>query len=506
MTALIRLLKRQRAARRGLILLVVCAVAVAGFVRSGPAYGRDQDIQKLNRFVQSSKTDSPAMKMFREGRDLIETENWQQASEKFRNFVNDYPKDKDVDAALYWLAYALKKQGKKQEAAQPLLRLVNEFSRSSWREEAKAMLVELGYQDAIRQALDRDNCEIKILALQSLFEADEDRAIAFVGDVLKGGAADCPALKSAAVSLLGSHGGARAVPILIDIARNQPDVRLRLTAIKRLGEQNGDAVADELARLYDADRMPEIRAQILRALSEMRSPRAEAKLIEVATSGDDLSLRQTAIRRLGERDSPTTLDTLIRIYDAERSMEIRGQILRALAERDDPRAHAKLLDVARRGETPELRVFAIRRLGERGSTALADLIGLYSTETNDEIKQGLLRALSETNDPRAQAKLYEVARGMEKLDLRLFAIRRLGERDNAQTVDELIGLYDAEQNVQVKGTLIRAFGESHQKSAIRKLIAIARGDQNVELRKLAIRMLGESKDPDALKFLEELLK
>ena len=510
MTAMMHILKRNRRARYGLVAAVTL-VAAFGFFRAQTARAYDQDIQKLNRFVQTSKVDSPAMKMFREGRDQIEAENWALAATKFDTFVRDYPKDKDVDAALYWLAYALKKQGKKDEAAQPLLRLVREFPGSGWRREAQAMLIELGYKDAATQALaqanaDRENCEIKILALQSLFEADEDRAIAFVGDVLKGGATNCPALRSAAVSLLGSHAGPRAVPILLDIARNQPDMKLRLTAIRQLGEQNSDTVADALAALYDADHDRNVRTQILRSFAEMHSPRAEAKLVEIARAGDDLELRQFAIRRLGETRGDASLNEMIRIFDADRTPQIRTQILRALAERDDPRAHAKLLEVARRGETPELRVEAIRRLGERGSAGVEDLLSLYDTETNGAIQQSLLRAYAETDDPRARAKLAMVARNAANTDMRLFAIRRLGERNDEQTTNELIGMYDAEQNPQVKATLIRSFGESHQKAAVRKLISIARSDQSVDLRKLAVRLLGESKDPEALKFLEDLLK
>ncbi len=502
---------RRQTARYSLAGLLLLAVGCAGLIQTPPAYGHDQDIQKLNRFVQTSKPDTPAMKLFREGRDLIEGENWPQAAARFNSFVGSYPNDKDVDAALYWLAYAQKKQGKKDEAAAPLLRLIKDFPKSGWRREAEAMLVELGYQDAIKQALergnaDRDNCEIKILALQSLFDADEDRAINFVGDVLKANSTACPALRAAAVSLLGSHGGARAIPVLLDIARNQPDMRLRLTAIKRLGEQNGDAVADELARLYDAERTPEVRTQILRAFSEMHNSRAEAKLIEVARGGESLELRQLAIRYLGEHDGTASLDELIRIFDADHTTEIRAQILRALSERDDPRAHAKLLDIARHGDTPDLRATAIRRLSDRGSSSVDDLLQLYAGQDSESIKQSLIRAYSEINDPRARAKLAEIARGSDTLDLRLYAIRRLGEHDDAQTVNELTAMYDAEQNVQVRATLIRAFGNSHEKTAIRKLIAIARGDSSVELRKLAVRQLGESKDPEALKFLEDLLK
>lgn len=508
MTVMLRLLSHTRHAPYRLAALVlVIALCFAGLVRAHLAHGYDQDVQKLNRFVQTSSSNTPATKAFREGRDLIEGEKWPQAAEKFSGFIANFPKDRDVDAALYWFAYALQKQDKKNEAATPLLRLIKDFPNSSWRREAEAMLVVLGRGDAIQQALDRSNCEIKILALQSLFQANEDRAIDFVNDVLKSNSAEaCPGLKAAAVSLLGSHGGSRAIPLLLEIARSQSDLKLRLTAIKRLGEQKGDTVAEDLIRLYDADRTKEVRGQILRAFSEMHNARAGAKLVEIARSGDDLALRQVAIRYLGEQEDGASLDELIRIFDSDRTPEVRAQILRAFSEREEPRAQAKLLDIARKGETPELRIEAIRRIGDRGRGSYEDLLQLYSSETNQQIKQSLIRAYSEINDPRARAKLYEIARAAESMDLRVYAIRKLGEKNDEQTVDQLIGMYDAEPDVQVKAVLIRAFGDSSQKNAVRKLIAIARDAQSVDLRKLAVRMLGESKDPDALKFLEDLLK
>ena len=491
----------------GIALLVALALGVVGVVRTRQAFGNDQDVQKLNRFVQTPRSNPAAMKAFRDGRDLIEGEKWQQAAEKFDAFINQFPKDRDVDAALYWYAYALQKQGKKDEAAAPLLRLIKNFPSSSWRREAEAMLVVLGRGDAVQQALDRNNCEIKILALQSLFQANEDRAINFVSEVLQSNAeATCPGIKAAAVSLLGSHGGARATPILLDIARSQGDLKLRLTAIRRLGEQKGDSIADDLIKLYEADRTREVRAQILRALADMENARAGAKLIEIARSSDDLAMRQVAIRYLGEQNDSATLDELIRIFDADHTPEIRSQILRALSEREDPKAKAKLLDVARKGETPELRIEAIRRIGDRGRGSYDDLLQLYNSETNQQIRQGLIRAYADMNDPRARAKLFEIARAADSMELRAYAIRRLGDSNDEATVDQLIAMYDSEPNVEVKAVLIRSFGNSPQKSAVRKLMSIARDAQSVDLRKLAVRMLGESKDPEALKFLEDLLK
>ena len=138
-----------------------------------------------------------------------------------------------------------------------------------------------------------------------------------------------------------------------------------------------------------------------------------------------------------------SLDELIRIYDADKTKEIRSQIIRALAEREDPRARTKLFDIARQGETPELRIEAIRRLGDHGRISMDELLQLYTSETNLQIKQGLLRAFADSNDPRALAKLFDIARGNDPIELRIYAIRQLGEKDDEQTIDQLVSHYDS---------------------------------------------------------------
>ena len=492
--------------RTALVALCSMSLLAVVLVYTQRALAVDQDILKLNRIVQTNKTNTAAMMIFKEGRDMIEAQNWSKAAQKFNEFIKGYPKEKDVDAALYWYGYALQKQGFKEDAATPLRRLIERFPGSSWRREAEALLVVMGYQNIVADIKNSDDCEIKVLALQSLFQADEDRAIAIVTESLKAGSTNCPGFQSAAVSLLGSHGGARAVPILLEIARGNGDLKLRLTAVKRLGEQHSEQVSDDLIKLYDATQTNELRAQILRALIESRTQRGSAKVLEVARSGSDLALRQYAIRFISDLRDPASLDELIRIYDTDKTMQIRVLVIRALSERDDPRARAKILEIAKTGETPELRIEAIRRLGEHGRIGMDDLLQLYNTEQDPNIKQGLLRAFSDSNDPRAQAKLFEIANSNNPPNLRSFAIRALGNKDDEQTVTQLIAMYDSEQNTDVRVALLRAFGDSKQKAAVRKLMTIARSDPSVEQRKLAVRFLGDSKDPEALKFLEELLK
>ncbi|HLL14786.1 MAG TPA: HEAT repeat domain-containing protein [Pyrinomonadaceae bacterium] len=506
----LRRLRSRRAA--GVALMLVFALVVASgalIARATGARGANQDLAKLNRFVQTGNT--PAMKMFRAGRDMIENEEWAKAAETFRGFINTYPRDNDVDAALYWYAYALKRQGNTKEAAKALKRLIREHRRSSWREEADAMLTELapalGQTEIIDDALGRENEELKLIALQSLFESNPERALGFVAEWLKPNSTASRRMKESAVSLLGAHGGKQAVPILLDIARNQPDAKLRQTAIHRLGEAGGEAVMDELMRIYSADADPNIKRQVLHALAQMDGARADAKLLEIAQrGGEDLELRKTAISRLGERKG--AFDHLVRIYDADRTIEIRKRLMNAFSESDDPRALAKLLEVARTGDNVELRRFALRRLGEKNNDAMLDeLMRVYQAERDPDVKREILHAFSEMNSPRAKAKLHEIARNpAESVELRRTVIHRIGERNDAQAVELLISIYDAEQNLDIKRTLLHALGESGHKTALRKLMQVARTDASLDLRRQAIRQIGESRDPEALRFLEDILK
>ncbi|MEJ7709004.1 MAG: HEAT repeat domain-containing protein [Pyrinomonadaceae bacterium] len=144
-----------------------------------------------------------------------------------------------------------------------LEQLIRDFPRSSWGDEARVMRTELaaqlGNRGVIEDALTKDNEEIKIVALQSLFRANPERALSYVADILKPNSTASRRMKEVAISLLGGRGNQQAVPLLLDIARSQPDVRLRQIAVFRLGEIGGESVLDELAKIYQST--PEVKVK-----------------------------------------------------------------------------------------------------------------------------------------------------------------------------------------------------------------------------------------------------
>ena len=495
-------LKQVRPSARAL-LVAVAALGLTATGASSKAGGTDQDLKKFNQFVQTSNT--PAMRALREGRDLIDASQWAKAAEKFSQFVNTYPKDRDMDVALYWLAYSLNKQGDPRGAVQPLRQLLKKHPQSSWADEARALLNEiagtLGESGIAQNTLDdsKEREEMKIVALQSLFQSNPERAMTYVREIVKPGSTAGPRLMEAAVSLVGAHGGAQSIPFLLDIARGQADEQLRARAIHSLANEGGEAVLDPLIQLYDAERSPEVKRQMLHAFAEMDEvPRAHAKLLAIARSSTESGeLRRQAIHWIGERETPAAFDELLQLYNSEPNVEIKRQIIHAFFDTKDARAHSKLVEIARSpAENVELRRQAVHWLGEQKSpTAFDSLIQIYGADDNVEIKRQIIHALSEMEDPRAQARISEIARNAsENTELRRQAIHQLGDarRGVLRRVDA--DLRSRSATTKSDRQILHAFSEMDSARARQKLVEAARAGDDVELRRTAIHVLAEDEE------------
>jgi HEAT repeat protein len=461
-------------------LLVALAVIAAGFVHPVAAQKLSSK-SKMTKFVQGGN--DAANTTFRGGRDFISDEQWAKAAEKFDEYVNKYPGEKNVDAALYWMAYSQYKMKRYGLAKSTLTRLLDTYKETTWKDDAKTLMAQLpggastpevyvvaqeplvyvgvperaprpaigiggavgiGADRAGAQPPDDDPCEFKIVVLQSLFQADVQRGIAAASEWLRAGSTQTLRCKSAALTLLARNGGKSVTPIILGVAQNETDIKLRSKAISVLGSTNDESVIDALQDFALKAQQNEIAEAALYALSQHTSPRAINVLSEIATSSRPVELRQRAILAISTRSGDPAVDSLLRIYDANQNIEIRKAVISGLSRRKSERAGAKLL---------------------------------------------------------------EVARGSENVELRKYAISAIARRSGDQAVDILLGLYDSEKNEELKDQIINSLGYSNDPRVVKKLIEIAKNPQTpIDRRKRAIGWLSRSKDPAVLQFLEDLLK
>lgn len=494
-------------------------------------------------------TQSDAATVFRSARDSITDGEWAKAEEKFSQYVSSYPNEKNLDAALYWLAYAEQKLEKFDECRKTIERLLEKFPSSSWRDDARVLLAQVPgtyfysgtYEPAVTVApvaitpavkpaivygqtgpaapvtttsvtpvttvtttvpvripgqvagvgfggtpsiyrvdefdvagADDDPCEFKIVVLQALFQSDLQRGIMTATEWLKPGSTQTVRCKSAALTLLGRHGGKAATPVILGVARSEPDLKLRARAISTLGATNEDGVVEALRDFALTSQENDIVEASLYALSKHTGDRAIAVLSDIAVSGKTISQRKLAIASISTRAGEPAVDALFRIYDADQNAEIRKAVIHGFANRKSERASNKLFEIARSSDNIELRKTAISAIARRGGDKAVDfLISLYDSEKNEELKDQIVGSLGLGGATFVSGNGY-------------------------------IGYAAPAQNVV---TVPSSSSKLNDQRIVQKFIEIARNKQEpMERRKRAIGWLSRSKDPKVLEFLQELLK
>jgi HEAT repeat protein len=349
--------------------------------------------------------------------------------------------------------------------------------------------------------------EIKAIALQSLMQSNPERALPYIADILKNDSKASKGLKDSAVRLLGQYRGPSATNLLLDLARNQTDSRLRRSAIYSLGNVEDDKVFDLLLNLATTSDDQEVAKAALRALATHRNQKAKDSIGSLALSAKSPLIRRDAIYFLGERKDDAAIDRLISIYDNDPDPEIKKHAIYALSRSSNPKARQKIWDVARSSSSEEARVQAIQWLDDRSNDKTIDeLVKLYQSEKSAKVRKQIVYSLSQASC--SGATTISTISGQNNATVNVPGWSDSSSRSvcRSKALQALMQMYDAESDETMKSQFLFAFSQSRAKEAIQKLIQVAKNDSSMTIRRKAVTYLGQSRDPEAVKFLEELLK
>jgi hypothetical protein len=144
----------------------------------------------------------------------------------------------------------------------------------------------------------------------------------------------------------------------------------------------------------------------------------------------------------------------------------------------------------------EIKIIALNGLMQSDPDRAVPLLdGLLKGAQPPRVKRNALFVLSQSNSPKAQQMLEQVARGQGNPDLQLQAIRYLGERRRQGGSSPILSeIYGASNDANVKRAILNAFESARDKD---RLLQIAKTERDNELRLQAIRNLASMKEAQA---------
>ena len=259
-----------------------------------------------------------------------------------------------ADGALYWKAYALNRLGKSDEALAAIATLRRDYAGSRWLGDAQVLEAEVK-QNAGHPVspADETNEDIKLMALNSLMNADPDRALPLLENLLK--STSSIRLKERALFVLTQSKSPKAEQVLTDYAKGAGNPDLQLRAIRYIGMSRTPESQQRLVTIYNATTDAAVKKEIVQALMVSG---ASDKLLELGRAEKDPNFKMMIIQNLSVIKG-TSAETLVGLYTSDSDPRTKRAIIDGLHARNDARP---LIEIARKESDPTMKKYIVEHL------------------------------------------------------------------------------------------------------------------------------------------------
>jgi hypothetical protein len=217
-------------------------------------------------------------------------------------------------------------------------------------------------------------------------------------------------------------------------------------------------------------------------------------------SQPDEELKLMALNALVHSDPDRALPLLENLLKSAQPPRVKERALFVLSQTEAPRAQQILDQVARGGGNPDLQVTAINYLGATARRK-GNTQPLYDiyTGTNDA---NVKRAILRALRMAGDTDhILQAVKAEKSAELRAEGIRLLSGK--ADTGDALAALWPGEQDQQVKYAILDALTSDRNAKA---LVDLARKERDPQMKKEIVRRLSGMESKEATDYLMELLK
>jgi hypothetical protein len=366
-------------------------------------------------FMEDGPVDRSARELFNAGQKFYDQSRYPDAERTFRQVVLKYPKSTVADRAGYYLIRTLSQIGKRTEALEQINAFPKMYPKSSWNADVQEIKIQLTNQVPpraefilLRQAPPpsppapaapaktiefvssnvpappsppaprasffgwAQNTDPQVSwqqeVMRAFFRSDADRALQIAMERLKADMADPVVLST--LDAVAQSTSTQALPFLLDVAKNSPNMRARKDAIFWMSQSRGnkDALVDILTGLLptmtddDAD-------AVTFSLGQVRTEKALNALAGIARDKNrSEKMRSSALLWIGQSGVSNRVSLLDDIYkNSGDSLQLRTQVLFALSQTHDPQAVSILGNIAASDSDFALRRQAVVWLGQMRS-------------------------------------------------------------------------------------------------------------------------------------------
>lgn len=401
--------------------------SVATTDHDAPAAVASADVEQEAADHEQDQRDREARQgdLYNAGTEALDEHRWELAIEKFSAFAKE--NKTHADGALYWIAYAQNKLGRRPEALATLAELRKSYPASRWLNDAQALDLEVRQSSGQSVSPESESSDdLKLIVINSLMNSDPEHALPLLEKVLQG-TQPLP-VKERALFVLSQNSSPQAREILAQVARGKGNPDLQRKALEDLGLFGGKESRQTLAEIYASSNDPAVKRTILHSFMVGGD---RDRVLAAAKGETDPNLRREAINELGVMGAQNELWEL---YQKEASVEVKQAIVQGMFIGGN---YDKLAELARTEKNQELRGTAIRNLGLMGSRTTDLLVSIYQSDKDPNDRRAVIQALFLQGNAKA---LIDLARKETDHALKRDAVEKLSLMNSKEATDFMMEL------------------------------------------------------------------
>ena len=316
-----------------------------------------------------------------------------------------------------------------RKPSRPATELRQAYPHGKWINECGALEIEIRGKsdDPLPPQAEQDE-ELKLLALNSLMQQDESRALPIIQQILNSDKSE--KLKARALFVLAQDQSPQAQALLGQVARGERNPALQRKAIEMLAIARGKQSAETLADIY--------RQSTNERGKERHSPHLSHHRHSRSAGGSGTS-------RIESRNSSAQRCTPWVRWAQPRSCSL--SITTPAAPRPRPTSSTALIPAGQKGaealgsiagseQDPELRRKAIRNLGVAGGMSAApSLVATYKKNSDPETRKAVVQALFLAGDSH---DLVELARAEKDPAIKQAIVQQLSIMHSKEATDYML--------------------------------------------------------------------
>ncbi|HYR91684.1 MAG TPA: HEAT repeat domain-containing protein [Terriglobia bacterium] len=414
--------------RKWIFRVMLVGVSVMATVTSASAQAKIHNVDLLSRFAPGLL--DQARDLFNAGQELYDEGKFTEAERRFREVIQRFPRNVIADRADYYLIRTLKQLERKTEALSRIDAFGKSYPRSKWLNDVEELRISLtnevpaqsvrllqtpfgfappappappapqgpqvppvpqntspGGRSVIvprpsqyrpgRIEITDPEVGLQQEIMRAVFMSNADRAIEIATERLKSDPADPVVLSNLYMVADSTSRSTRALPMLLDIAKNSTNMKARKDAIFWISQSKGDreAAVDALVAMLPSIQDDESDT-VAFALGQVKSEKALNALATIARDKTKSErARNNAIFWIGQSNNAGRVPILEEIYKNNMdSAKTRTQVAFALSQHPDSRAVAILANMASTDPEIAVRKQAVLWLGQMKSAEAGEAL------------------------------------------------------------------------------------------------------------------------------------